>query len=56
MRFSIILVLAGAVSVVAAKPETNAQRLTRGLPPLPPARRATPVDGMLPFMVQLVFH
>ncbi|KAG5716913.1 hypothetical protein E4T56_gene8521 [Termitomyces sp. T112] len=32
-----------AVSVSAAPGETNAHRMARGLPPLPPVRRATPV-------------
>ncbi|KAG6861146.1 hypothetical protein C0995_003414 [Termitomyces sp. Mi166 len=33
-----------AISVSALPGETNAQRMARGLPPLPPVRRATPVD------------
>lgn len=42
MRFAILGSLALFVSAVAALPvvETNAQRLARGLPPLPPAARA----------------
>ncbi|KAG2076385.1 hydrophobin-1 precursor [Suillus decipiens] len=41
MKFASVLALAVAVTVVSA--ETNAERLARGLPPLAPARRGTPV-------------
>ena len=50
MKFTtVIAVLAGAaaVSALPSTAETNAQRLARGLPPLPPARRGTPVAGEL---------
>lgn len=49
--YSIFVVLLALlnVSVVVAKPETNAQRMARGLPPLPPSKFArrgpTPVLG-----------
>jgi len=46
MKFTtIIAVLAATAASVESKPssETNADRLARGLPPLPPSRRATPV-------------
>ncbi|KAG9308324.1 hypothetical protein JVU11DRAFT_12088 [Chiua virens] len=42
MKFSVVLALAAAVTVVSA--ETNAQRMARGLPPMAPAKRATPVQ------------
>ncbi|KAG1752250.1 hydrophobin [Suillus lakei] len=41
MKFASVLALAAAATVVSA--ETNADRLARGLPPMAPARRATPV-------------
>ncbi|KAG2095058.1 hydrophobin [Suillus cothurnatus] len=41
MKFTSVLALAVAATVVSA--ETNADRLARGLPPLAPARRGTPV-------------
>ncbi|KAG2347183.1 hydrophobin-1 precursor [Suillus weaverae] len=41
MKFASVLVLAVAATVVSA--ETNAERLARGLPPMAPARRGTPV-------------
>ncbi|KAG2352352.1 hydrophobin [Suillus spraguei] len=41
MKFASVLALAVAATVVSA--ETNAERLARGLPPLAPARRGTPV-------------
>jgi len=45
MKFATVTaVLAAAVaSVSAAAHETNAHRMARGLPPLPPMRRGTPV-------------
>lgn len=49
MRLNVVLVLAAVVSTVSATPDTNAQRLARGLPPLPPVRRATRVAGMSPY-------
>jgi hypothetical protein len=47
MKFSTVTVavLAATAATVAAVPETNAQRLARGLPPNPPARRATPAGA-----------
>ncbi len=47
MKFtSVIALVATAATLVGAVPfETNAERLARGLPPLPPARRASGVDG-----------
>ncbi|KAF9011752.1 fungal hydrophobin-domain-containing protein [Cyathus striatus] len=46
MKFTTVFaVLAATAATVAATPETNAQRLARGLPPNPPARRATPVGA-----------
>ncbi|KAG2134778.1 hydrophobin [Suillus clintonianus] len=41
MKFASVLALAAAASVVSA--ETNGERMARGLPPMAPARRATPV-------------
>ncbi|KAH7883033.1 hydrophobin [Phlebopus sp. FC_14] len=40
MKFTPLLALAAAATVVSA--ETNAQRMARGLPPMAPAKRATP--------------
>ncbi|KAF4576233.1 hypothetical protein EYR40_000472 [Pleurotus pulmonarius] len=50
MKFtSVIAVIATAATFVGAVPfETNADRLARGLPPLPPARRASGVDAAKP--------
>ncbi|TFK61446.1 fungal hydrophobin [Pluteus cervinus] len=47
MRVATLLAIAAtaAVPVLGAPAETNADRLARGLPPLPPVRRATPIDG-----------
>jgi len=47
MKFTtLVAVLAVAVASVESRPsETNGERLARGLPPLPPSRRATPVAG-----------
>lgn len=48
MKFTTVIALlaAGAASVESKpSPETNANRFARGLPPLPPSRRATPVAG-----------
>lgn len=46
--FSVFTILAAAiVTVCATHAETNAARFARGLPPLPPQRRSTPVDGLL---------
>ncbi|KAG2754306.1 hydrophobin-1 precursor [Suillus brevipes Sb2] len=41
MKFASVLAVAVAATVVSA--ETNAERMARGLPPLAPARRGTPV-------------
>ncbi|KAG2040793.1 hydrophobin-1 precursor [Suillus americanus] len=41
MKFASVLALVMAATVVSA--ETNADRMARGLPPLAPARRGTPV-------------
>ncbi|TFK67139.1 hydrophobin [Pluteus cervinus] len=42
---SILAVLAATLPVVFGAPaETNADRLSRGLPPLPPVRRGTPAN------------
>lgn len=48
MKFTVAVALfAAAMGAVDARPsETNAHRLARGLPPLPPVRRATPVEGI----------
>ncbi|KAF8152957.1 fungal hydrophobin-domain-containing protein [Crassisporium funariophilum] len=44
MKFTTVFaVLAAAAASVAATPTTNAERLARGLPLLPPVRRGTPV-------------
>ncbi|RDB17186.1 Hydrophobin-1 [Hypsizygus marmoreus] len=47
MKFTTIfaIVAAAAVSVGAVPSETNANRLARGLTPLPPVRRGTPVGS-----------
>jgi len=47
MKFSTVfaVVAAAAASVGAVAAETNADRLSRGLPPLPPVRRATRVGA-----------
>ena len=50
MKFALFLItLSALLSSVCAfdarSLHTNAQRLARGLPPLPPVRRATPVAG-----------
>ncbi|KAG5644495.1 hypothetical protein DXG03_008322 [Asterophora parasitica] len=43
---TIFAVVAAAAATVSAMPaETNADRLARGLPPLPPVRRATPIGA-----------
>lgn len=49
MKFtSVFALVATAATLAGAVPfETNAERLARGLPPLPPARRASGVEGML---------
>ncbi|KAF8065012.1 hydrophobin [Lyophyllum atratum] len=48
MKFSTVfaVVAAAAVSVGAVPTETNADRLSRGLPPLPPVRRAPTPAGV----------
>lgn len=47
MKFTIIFTALAAVATVsAATVDTNAARMTRGLPPKSPAKRATPVFGM----------
>lgn len=50
MKFtSVIAIVTAAAALVGAVPfETNAERLARGLPPLPPARRASGVEGRFP--------
>ncbi|KAF7440121.1 hypothetical protein PC9H_000465 [Pleurotus ostreatus] len=50
MKFtSVIALVATAATLVGAVPfETNAERLARGLPPLPPARRASGVEAAKP--------
>ncbi|GLB39644.1 putative hydrophobins [Lyophyllum shimeji] len=46
MKFSTAFaVVAAALSLGVVNAETNAERLSRGLPPLPPVRRATPVGA-----------
>ncbi|ESK87979.1 hydrophobin [Moniliophthora roreri MCA 2997] len=42
--FAFALAAASAVSAIP-KPETNAERLARGLPPLPPTRRSSGTVG-----------
>jgi len=43
MKFATVtILLAAAVASVSATHETNAHRMARGLPPLPPMRRGTP--------------
>jgi hypothetical protein len=47
MKLNVFLVFAAVASAISAiNLDTNAQRMARGLSPLPPVRRATPVDGM----------
>lgn len=48
MKFTTVaaVLVATAASVQAKPSETNAERLARGLPPLPPVRRATGVSGL----------
>ena len=55
MKFSTAIVSLTAAAAVSAFPgvETNGQRLARGLPPLPPARRGTPVAGGLNILLLL---
>jgi hypothetical protein len=44
--FSLFAILAASIlAVCATHLETNAARFARGLPPLPPHRRSTPVAG-----------
>jgi hypothetical protein len=46
--FSVFTILAATiVAACASHVETNAARFARGLPPLPPHRRSTPVAGPL---------
>jgi hypothetical protein len=49
MKFTTVIAILAGAAAVSARPgtETNAQRMARGLPPLPPARRGTPVAGEL---------
>ena len=49
MKFTTVFAVLAGAAAVSARPgvETNAQRLARGLPPLPPVRRGTPVAGEL---------
>ena len=49
MKFTTVTAVLGGAAAVSAHPgiETNAKRLARGLPPLPSARRGTPVAGGL---------
>lgn len=55
----IVFVLgAAAFTIGATYLDTNARRMARGLPPLPPVRRATPVAGMflcLPEEISITF-
>jgi hypothetical protein len=45
MQFTLVLAIFAAFAAVGAAPtETNAQRMARGLPPLPPVKRS-PVEG-----------
>jgi len=47
MQFTLVLtIFAGFAAVGASLAETNAQRMARGLPPLPPVKR-TPVAGAM---------
>ncbi|KAG9226669.1 hypothetical protein CCMSSC00406_0006106 [Pleurotus cornucopiae] len=50
MKFtSVFALVATAATLAGAVPfETNAERLARGLPPLPPARRASGVEAAKP--------
>ncbi|KAJ8597672.1 hydrophobin-1 precursor [Rhizopogon salebrosus TDB-379] len=41
MKFASVILLVAAATVVSA--DTNGERMARGLPPLAPARRGTPV-------------
>jgi hypothetical protein len=41
MKFASVIALVAAATVVSA--DTNGERMARGLPPLAPARRGTPV-------------
>jgi hypothetical protein len=57
MKFTTVLaVLASAIAVYAQPSETNADRFARGLPPLPPARRGTPVAGKLHLTAALIIY
>ena len=57
MKVATLLAIAAtaAVPILGAPAETNADRLARGLPPLPPVRRATPIDGKSPFNFFICF-
>jgi hypothetical protein len=47
MKFSTVFIaLAGVATVSAARVDTNAYRMARGLPLNPPAQRSTPALGM----------
>jgi hypothetical protein len=47
MKFSAVFIALTAVATVsAARVDTNAYRMARGLPPNPPTQRSTPVLGM----------
>jgi hypothetical protein len=47
MKFSTVFLAFTAVATVsAARVDTNAYRMARGLPPNPPAKRSTPALGM----------
>jgi len=61
MKLNIFFVLTVAACTISATNfDTNAQRMARGFPPLPPVRRATPVIGTLLFVLvkepPLTFH
>ncbi len=54
MKFSTVFIaLAGVATVSAARVDTNAYRMARGLPLNPPAQRSTPALGMRekPFLI-----
>jgi hypothetical protein len=51
MQFTLVLAIFTAFAAVgAASPETNAQRMARGLPPFPPVKR-THVAGTQPLIL-----
>ena len=57
MKFSTVFIALTAVATVsAARVDTNAYRMARGLPPNPPAQRSTPALGMRanPFLMDFL--